>query len=39
MPLSEHVYCVTITFKMTEYSNKSASNVALSLNIGAGNQV
>ena len=33
MPLSEHVYWVTVTFKITEYSNKSSSNFALSLNI------
>ena len=33
MPLSEHVYCMGIAFKMTEYSNKSASNFVLSLNI------
>ena len=34
MPLSEHVYCVAITFKMTEkVSNESASNFVLSLNI------
>ena len=29
MPLSEHMYCVSIAFKMTEYSNESASNFAL----------
>ena len=33
MPLSEHVYCVAVAFKMTESSNESASNFALSLNI------
>ena len=33
MLLSEHVYCVTVTFKMSKWSNKSASNFALSLNI------
>ena len=33
IPVKEHAYCVTETFKMTEYSNKSASNFALSLNI------
>ena len=34
MPLSERVYCVTIAFKtMSELSNKSASDFALSLNI------
>ena len=33
MPSSEHVYCVAIAFKMTEHSNKSASNFVLSLNI------
>ena len=33
-PVSEHVYCVAIAFKMTErLSNESASNFALSLNI------
>ena len=32
--MSEHVYCVAITFKMTEkVSNESASNFVLSLNI------
>ena len=31
--VSEHVYYVAIKFKLTEYSNKSASNFALSLNI------
>ena len=34
MPLSEHVYCVAIAFKMTEQqSNESASKFVLSLNI------
>ena len=35
MSLSEHVYCVAVTFKMTEWVEqwKSASNFALSLNI------
>ena len=34
MLLSEHVYCVPVTFKMTEWvDNKSASNFVLSLNI------
>ena len=34
MPLSEHVFCVPITFKLlSEASNKSVSNSALSLNI------
>ena len=33
MPLSEHVSCVAIAFKMAELSHKSASNLALSLNI------
>ena len=32
MPLREHVYCV-VAFKMSEYSNESASNFVLSLNI------
>ena len=31
--MSEHVYCAAITFKLTEYSNESASNFVLSLNI------
>ena len=31
MPLSEHVYCVAVAFKMTEQSNKSASNVVFKL--------
>ena len=31
--MSEHVYCVAITFKMTEWNNKSVSNYVLSLNI------
>ena len=33
MPLSEHVYCVAVTFRMTEYSNEYASKFALSLNV------
>ena len=33
MPLSERVYCVAVTFKMTEESNESASNFVLSLNV------
>ena len=34
MPLSEHVYCVAVTLKMTEQPlNESVSNFALSLNI------
>ena len=33
MPLSEHVYCVAITFKITEWVEQCASNLALSLNI------
>ena len=33
MPLSEHVYCVAVGFQLTEYSNKPASDFALSLNI------
>ena len=31
--MSEHVYYVAVTFKLTEYSNDSASNYAISLNI------
>ena len=31
-----HVCCVAVTLKMTEYSNKSASNFVLSLNIPPG---
>ena len=30
MPLSEHVYCVTVAFKMSKYSKKSASKFVLS---------
>ena len=30
---SEHVYCVTIPFKMSDQSNESASDLAVSLNI------
>ena len=37
MSLSEHVYCIAITSKMSEESNKSASNFVLSLNIPWGN--
>ena len=33
MSLSEHVYCVAVAFKLTEWSNESASNFVLSLNI------
>ena len=31
--MSEHVYCVAVTFKVTEYRRESASNCVLSLNI------
>ena len=34
MPLSEHVYCVAVTFKwLSESSNESASDFVLSLNM------
>ena len=33
MPSTEHVHCVAVTFKITEWSKKSAPNFALSLNI------
>ena len=33
--MSEYVYCVAVTFKMSEYSNESASDFALSHNIPA----
>ena len=31
--VEEHVYCVAITFKMSEYSNETTSNFVLTLNI------
>ena len=34
---NEHVYCVVVAFKMTEQSNESVPNFALSLNILCGN--
>ena len=33
MSLTKHVYCVAMAFKMSKYSNESASNFVLSLNI------